>query len=208
MVKPAHVRVSFIGTFGTNTSPYEQWTFSLNMLPETTTPESLLALATAAEGAAQGVLDQCRVNARLREVKAASIDALGKYDMDPAIVPSTKQGIGSAGSLAPQLALAVTLDTPRRGPTGRGRIFLPMPNAVPDAAGLIPTTSADAAAGAVATLCSTLNAQAGFGAVVVASTKGYATNVTSTRCGRVLDVIRSRRAQTTEQYTADVTVTS
>jgi hypothetical protein len=109
------------------------------------------------------------------------------------------------------VALAVSLNTPRRGPSGKGRFFLPMP-AVTINPGNLEISAADAqgVADSAAQWLNDLGNEPGVDvlglAAVVASTKGYNTRVSSVRVGRVLDTIRTRRRSLKEAYGANVGV--
>jgi hypothetical protein len=147
----------------------------------------------------------------LGEVKLARIGPDGLYTSDPAI-RLVEQAGGRDGALyPPQVALAVTLETGVRGPSRRGRIFLPTPSFEVAGSYRINALQAVGVAESVATLIRDLNNAAGvdplnYPAVTIASRKGFNTNVTEVRCGRVLDTIRSRRASLPELYPAAVAV--
>lgn len=143
----------------------------------------------------------------LQEVKLASINALGKYTADPFIIgTSTPGGFGLQRKYPPQVSLAVSLVTVRRGATGRGRFYIPGPNA--DLDGLSGVSSIDALAirDSTRTLLEDLNNTPGLDGVspkvVVASSRGYNTDVNGVRVGRVFDTIRSRRSSLLESYSA------
>ncbi len=143
----------------------------------------------------------------LETVKVASIGADGRYTGDPVIidvVDANGQG-GISNVTLPQAALAVSLGTARRGPTGRGRFYLPMPIIVlsPDTL-LMDAPKALAIQGSAATFINALNNQPGIDVlglqVCVSSTKGYNSTVTTLRVGRVVDTMRSRRNALPESY--------
>jgi hypothetical protein len=76
---------------------------------------------------------------------------------------------------------------------------------------LLPVNVAEQVRGSAQTLLNALNnnpqLDVAYNArVVVASTKGFNTPVTSVRVGRVVDVIRSRRSSIPEAYTAPLAV--
>lgn len=150
--------------------------------------------------------------ARLTEVKVASIGADGKYTADPYIQTVNVVGGGPTSAVyPPQVALAVSLNTDRRGPSGKGRFYLPaFSGGVETATGLILQADRDTVRAAVTTLINNLNNEPGLDAVdlkvCVASTKNFNTPVTSVRVGRALDTIRSRRRSLPETYGADAAI--
>lgn len=146
------------------------------------------------------------------EVKIAAIGADGKYTSDPFISVTKQPGGGANGLTFPfQVSHAVSLVTDRRGPTGRGRFYLPLPLGSVDASGQITAALATGVATSVAQLVSAINDQPGVDSndsrVVVASSKGYNSPVVAVRVGRVLDTVRSRRRSAVEGYPAEVAVT-
>lgn len=203
---PAHRRLTISGVFGTAAAPYERWSFRLNF--GVGEAGDLVPLADTAVANLTTLLAGIKTDARVTEVKAASIDANGLYDADPEIRVLDSPGTGTGGQPLPQVALAVSLTTDRRGPTGRGRIYYPMPAADVGAGGTFSAMYADTTAQRVASFLSALNQPAGFGNAVVASSKGYLTPVTGVRCGRVPDTMRSRRTSIPEDYSAISPVTS
>jgi hypothetical protein len=148
----------------------------------------------------------------LEEVKIAKIGADGKYMEDARLidVADTIGGgfeNGATTRTLPQTAVAVSLVTGRRGPTGKGRFYIPMP-----LVGVISTTllmdpaQAQGIGAAAQDLVNNINNAPGVDfttiKVCVSSSKGYNTEVTGVRVGRVVDTIRSRRAQLDETYGA------
>lgn len=206
----AHRRLTFSGFFGTATAPYEEWSFRLNLGVGEGGGDAA-ALATAARDAfGTHLAPFIRSWATLTEVKYADIAAGGLYAGDPVIVEaSIAGGAGAAGSQAPQVALAVSLDTELRGASGRGRFYLPAPGvALASADGLVGAAEIQSVANASAAFLGAINSPAGFGNVSIVSYKGSVQPVTSVRVGRALDTIRSRRRSLPETYTSDVTVPS
>lgn len=218
----SHYRVTALGTLGTS---QERFSYGLNMAPnngagdangvEGTITLNDDAWADVAEdlrsfhGAAGTHLSSRAV---LTGVKVAKIGADGKYLEDPKYFDVVDTPGGSTLSsnshlILPQTAVAVSLVTARRGPSGKGRFYLPMPIAGIDAGTFeadptIITSIRDSAQ----TLINDLNNAPGFDLtevkVCVASTKGFNTGVTGVRVGRILDTIRTRRAQLVENHTA------
>lgn len=149
----------------------------------------------------------------LTEVKLASIGADGKYTDEPFVEAVSQAGGWTQGAvLHPyQVSLAVSLDTDRRGASGRGRIYLPTPGFALQTDSTIQTVHAEGVRDQVATLLTNLNNNAGFDttdtSVVIASSKGFNSPVTSVRVGRLLDTVRSRRRSLGEKYSASAAVT-
>jgi hypothetical protein len=146
-------------------------------------------------------------------VKFALINELGAYASDPYIVNvvDAPGGGGNNQVSEPQRALAVSLLTDRRGPTGKGRFYLPMVNHSIDGNSLLANLAEiTATQAALVDLVNNVNNLSGLDqalnnpdvAVVVASSKGYNTEVTKVRVGRVIDTIRSRRTSVLENYLA------
>lgn len=136
------------------------------------------------------------------------------YLDDPEIAVVSQAGGGVvSGTPPPQLALAVSLMTARRGPTGKGRFYIPLPEltVVPSDSFRISTIQAEGVRGTAQTFLNSLNlvnlGTANFPEVAVISSKGYATRVAQIRVGRVLDTMRSRRNKMPEAYTAAANIT-
>jgi hypothetical protein len=152
------------------------------------------------------------VFARITSIKIADVQPDGKwrngvatYERTSPGIPGGSQGAGGTLTHAPQVALAVTLRTAINSPRTRGRFFLPLPTAtVPGGSGLMDSGQATGVAERTATLFTQVNNQPGFdnngNVVVVASTFGAITPVTSVSVGRVLDTITSRRNALKESY--------
>lgn len=209
-----HWRMSMLGRLGTSG---ERFSYSLNLgngngTALTTTNsgvEGSTFFADCASDAANfHASSEAKINAAaiLETVKFAFIGADGKYTRDPIIVDVPDVPGAIASEIHPaQTALVVSLNTARRGSSGRGRFYLPMP-AVPVSATdlLISSANRDSVQGAAATFVNNINNQPGFDVadivVVVASTKGVNSKVTGIRVGRVLDTVRSRRTSLPEAY--------
>lgn len=144
----------------------------------------------------------------LEEVKFARIGADGKYLEDPVIVNvvDAPGGSGSLSVVPPQTALAISLTTDRRGATGRGRFFLPMPHLTLDPQTMLASEAQVLGIrGQAVNLINNLENAPGIDVlnlrVVVASSKGYNTPVSGVRVGRAIDTIRSRRRGLLESHT-------
>lgn len=111
-------------------------------------------------------------------------------------------GSGSTGHAA-QVALAVSLKAGNR-PNGtpiRGRFYLPRPGATAAPNGFLTTTAQGQIGAAMRELLDELDTfTPALTPVVWSRTLGNTTNITELRIGRVVDTIRSRRAQLAEQY--------
>jgi hypothetical protein len=210
MAFAVHRRLTFRGRFGTLVSPYEEWSFRVNMTVGISPPVDQVALLDAAQAAWTAQFRPLmRPWAALTELKTAVIGPDGKYNGDPTIKAVNVLGTGQNATGSPaQVALGVSLNTALRGPRGRGRFFLPAPVHDPNGdTGLILGSDAQDVANRAAAFVTALNAVSGAGDVCVASSFGMNTPVTSVRCGRVLDTIRSRRSSINEGYGANVGTT-
>lgn len=150
--------------------------------------------------------------AKLDLVKFASIGVDGRYTRDPLIFEFAGVGGTAIGVDHPfQCSFAVTLESARRGPSGKGRMFLPLPVFSIDGGGLISGANALDVATSVAAFLNNIQNSPGFdgsgASVVIASSKGFLSPVIGVRAGRVVDTIRSRRTSLVEAYSAPVAVT-
>lgn len=207
-----HMRMTVLGRCG---SSGERWAWGVNFADPTVT--SALGIDYTANAAVfqdlaadvktfhENAFLGLSFEAKLESVKFATIGPDGKYTADPFIVDVVDTN-GAASTVVPaQLAMAVSLTTARRGPTGKGRFYLPMPGIAVTAGSL---TWSDAYRDQAQTACgeflNNLNNAPGIDVlnlqVVVASTKGYNTAVTGVRVGRVPDTIRSRRRGLPEAF--------
>jgi hypothetical protein len=152
------------------------------------------------------------VQARLTTVKVAAVLPDGKWQGGQPLYERNGNWPGGEGDVgtqnlpnAPQVAMAVTLRTDSNTPRTRGRFYLPLPAVSTSGfSGLVDQAAASSVAGSAAQLVADLNNQGGIDTngtrVVVASTFGPRTPVTSVSVGRVLDTIRSRRNASAESY--------
>jgi hypothetical protein len=152
-------------------------------------------------------------SAWLTEVKLARVGPLGTYREAPLIKAVNQRGgdpnvVNHRYPL--QVALAVSLGTARRGASGRGRFYLPSPSVTMEADTTLEVGAQIAVRDSVAQFLNDLNNVSGIDGnapqVVVASSKGYNSKVTTVRVGQVLDTIRSRRASLMESYTLPAAV--
>lgn len=214
-----HIRMSMIGRLGGTSD--ERFSYSVNLGRTDGTP----FLGSGVEG--QTFFDDCAAGAAafhsrpatgistaavLEDVKFAFIGADGKYTRDPYVKAIANVTGGSGGDLhPPQVALAVSLTTARRGPTGKGRFFLPMPTAIVGRDDLLITVlKREEITVSCQTFLNGLANQPGVDVVdvgvTVISSKGYASIVTGVRVGRALDTIRSRRTSLPEDKTLPLPV--
>lgn len=220
MATVPHVRISALGKLGTNSG--ERFTYTLAMAAEPGFQDNLVQIRDFFSDPNRAFWNDAAADIRafhsnpfvgihndavLEEVKFASIGPDGKYNADPVIV-NIADANGGGGLIArtlPQSALCISLGTARRGATGRGRFYVPMPNFELDRATLqIGGSATDDVRIQARNLIQNLNNQPGLDGidlvVSVVSSKGYATPVNSVRVGKVIDTIRSRRAQLPEAY--------
>ena len=213
-----HIRVTALGGLAGVT---ERFSYGLNLAGEGSIPTIAGNTALWDDMAADFIAFHSSAGAniapaaRLLEVKFAAIGVDGKYLEDSYISPiaGTNGGATTSPYVLPQTAMAVSLNSSRRGASGKGRFYVPMFSGTVVAASLLcVATDAQGLAVAAATLVSALNDQPGIDPfpqlrVVIASTKGVVSPVESIRVGRVIDTMRSRRRQMPESYGADVPVT-
>jgi hypothetical protein len=213
-----HIRFQCAGQFGPVGGAWEIFSYGLSVGGA----GAVSAGADVLEDACQDLIDfhvrqatGISSTARLTSIKAAYVQADGTWQGAEAAYEVTGSWPGGAvnnGSEmphAPQVALAVTLRTASNTPRTRGRFFLPAPAwGSLSADGLVAEVQAGSTAGSVVQLIQALNNQPGFDQgddrVIVASTFGANTPVTSVSVGRVLDTIRSRRNALREAYVSAV----
>jgi hypothetical protein len=210
-----HTRLTFGGTLGSG-AVKEAWSCGLQVGGEgtdavlTIPAGALTACASAVQAwfirAASGI----HSSARIEFLKLAVVDATGHY---PAGTQSQVATLGANGASGGdghpfQIAQVVSLNTALRGPSGRGRFYSPLPAGVVDSDGLVTAAQAAGVASSAAQLLSAINAAFPDSArVVVASSKGFNSTVTSVRVGRALDTVRSRRTGVGENYSPNAAVT-
>lgn len=211
-----HVKMTMSGTLGAQEGSPEAWSMSLSLRPS-----GWFNTANEADRRADAIADikafWARPEsgianiARLTSVKFAPIGTNGKYTGDPTI-DDFLPVLGAGGPLLHpyNVSLCVSLVTERRGPTGKGRIYLPLPSLAVQPNGLCGNNAVQGVAVSVQTLLNGLNNAPGFDVadseVVVSSSKGYLSLVTGVRVGLVLDTIRSRRTALPEGYGATLAV--
>jgi hypothetical protein len=206
-----HTRVTFGGTFGPVATAVEQWSFRLN-INRTASVGAPVEVANAMRDAWQTHLgNRCRARVRLTQVKVAEIGADGKYgpNGNPGIWSGDIAATGGDNTLVPnQIALAISLTTDQRGPSSRGRFFLPLPVYAADPDGRLDVASAGTIRAAAAAFLNAVNVAASNGTplaprkVGILSVRGTNPEVTGVRVGRVPDTMRSRRRSMLEEHTA------
>lgn len=210
------MRLSLLGTLGTGAPAPERFSISLNMVGRASVLVALTQAMVddiATDCKAYWIRPFTNINqqAVLDSIKVAFIGANGKYTADPLISSFAPVAGATGGAPYPfQIAQAVSLTSERRGPSGKGRYYVPLPTWTVRPNGLIEPVDAQAAAGSAQQFLNDINNAPGVDRpgvrVVIASTKGFNTVVTGVRVGRALDTIRSRRAQLGEGYGATLPV--
>lgn len=210
MPTPARTRITWSGIRGSVVAPLETWSFSLNTRPDPLmdafTEVQMKGVATAATTAYNAAWPpEMPSDVILTQTRVALLDGLGKTKVRAD--GSYRQGIdlqpisgGKALNYMPlQAALVVSLTTGRAGPSGKGRFFLPWPGFNPNTQDKrLSTTDTVTLMNAARAFIVAVNAISL--PVVVASSKGYLTDVTGLRVGRVPDTLRSRRRDALEAY--------
>ena len=147
--------------------------------------------------------------AKLAWLKFNRIGADGKYasNTDTWLYEWPTPVAGSTAPTFPQLALVVSLLTPRaRGRASRGRFYIPMGNINVETNGRISTPNAAGVAGSAKTLIQNLNDWPGFttfptpDVIVASGMDGSWERVTKVAVGNVIDTQRRRRGDLTEVY--------
>ena len=198
-----HTRVTWNGVLGLPSAPAEHFSFGLNLggIPS---PDPANAVQYAAAGKAMFNRVESLIcdNAFITECKVANIGPDGKYLNNPVIVP-VDGGVGAvAGPRHPfQISVCVSLSTGQRGRSQRGRFYLPAPGiGIIPTSGLMNAGEQAAIAGSMVTFINAINAIHPGSPVSICSRKGFNTNVTGVRVGRVADTMRSRRRSLPETY--------
>jgi hypothetical protein len=202
----------------------ETWNTGLSIYATTTKPVDASILATVASAvstwwSAVGTTGlQANGTLRLTYIKLNRINTDGHYQdgvSNTHIYPSPVAGGGTSTGAAPQLSAVVSLRTLYdRGLANRGRMFLPpVTGFTAPASGtlLVATTDAVRVASSVSSLINNVNAAfaawgsgdlTGHVAIMSNSGAGQARLVNRVLVGRVIDTMRSRRAQVAEDYQA------
>lgn len=144
---------------------------------------------------------------RWTHVKVSPVSAAGKAIQSSSVYTFTTPIAGTgAGTLPPQIAMALSLRADIIGRRGRGRIYLPaLVPAVNDTTGVVPTATQATFRTAFKTLVDNLQNLPGtpqYIPIVSILSPGQATVVrpSQIRTGNRLDTIQSRRRQVAEVY--------
>lgn len=211
MTKPAHTRVVFSGIVGSTAAPLDEWAFGINFPADA---EPITGTQAVSDGVASACADQYVGTLGLKmcsdqiltEVKVSHVGADGKIALraDGSYAQGIWQGSHAGGNAAQalplQTALCIGLTTARSGATGKGRFFLPFPSVpISTTTKTISHADADTLAATARDFLNYVGMQMTFQPQVVSS-KGYMTEVTGVRVGRVPDTMRSRRDDLPEGY--------
>jgi hypothetical protein len=206
MPRPAHILTTFSGIFGAEGSAYEEWSFGLRSTGSVAAGAHSAAAIAASGAYRDNIVGIMPANVALTKVRVASVGTDGKVATTAggaylqADYVLTRAGSGPEINMPTHVACVASLKTVRADATGKGRIFLPWPAFTPGMDRLLSESNAATVAAAVKGLLQQLNGISGFGVVAVMSSKGYASNVTAVRVGRVPDTQRSRRNRRPEGY--------
>lgn len=215
MVFVPHHRLTFFGDFVNNAGdPLEHWSNTLCFgTPDGTviTDNSVLADVLDAALARWGEWFQSSAaffNSHIvtRGAKLARIDASGHDGGSTQTLYEDQPGdVVAAGAAPPQVCIAVTLETGERGPSKRGRFYMPFPGNVSVDTWQLADGDVTGLLTAVRTMLQSLNAAGtgvtiDWGGLIVASRKGFNTPVTQVWMGHTFDTQRRRRRSLKELY--------
>jgi hypothetical protein len=210
-----HLLATFRGIFGTVLNPIEEWSFGLRFgnaegpLSPVAAPAPAIAAALANAWDDFASLSSSRIGTHtvLTQVRIALIGEDGHVPVNPDGTYEQVDWHGAYnGAQVPiypfQVSMAVTLDTLRPGPSGTGRFYLPGITAATGADGVVLPGTVNAIADNVKTFLDACQGEfaAGTNDLIVASSKGFNSKVTSIRLGGRLDVQRRRGADVPEQH--------
>ena len=213
MPKPAHLRITFGGVFGSPAAPVEQWQTSVlfanpvGATGDRTKVELEAALPNISAQFFLQVMPLLDGGVTYEYVDIRKILGDGKQprNVDGSfgsaarfVLPTPKENTGTP-RYPYQCATVVTTLSARQGPTGRGRMYLPAPAAALSGDGRLTTAQADAFSTAIKTLLDAINSNLAGEKVCVVSSLGSQSPITGGRTGRAGDTHRSRRADILEQ---------
>lgn len=160
-----------------------------------------IALANAALGLWNAVKGKAGTDSRMVGVRISAFDASGKVigGANNFTLASASVGSGTTG-LPPQVAIVASLRTGRRGPGGRGRMFLPLVASTPAAGGTVGTADRTLVAQSVSDFCDALWDAGVVPAVVNSGALRYS-SISHIECGNLYDTQRRRRNQAVETRT-------
>ncbi len=211
MPAPAHTKITWSGTFGPEASPLEIWSFSLAHVQVLFPDGDLAAAATAMRAAWVSHIAFLQHNSvALTRCRVAQVgaDGLVPQSTDGTYLQGDSLGRNAGEQTGPEIyplqtALCVSLNTARAGASGKGRFYLPAPPSTLTAA-TYGYTAADTQLFATRAQAFVnkvnLNLTSAPGGVVVASSKGFLSPVTSVRVGNIPDTQRRRRNALPEVY--------
>lgn len=204
MAYAAHTRLTMGGTLGGTPSLFadapEIWSCTIN--GETTGPITQARVDAAWDSAATFIGAVCSSAVHLTYLKMAVTDATNHIPGEVLRHDGLESGTGSV-AYPYQVACAVTLRTAIRGPGGRGRFYIPLPDASMHMAdGTFADSDRDDIAEAAQTFLHSLIAvdNADLGAIIVASQRHGNVTVTDIQVGNVPDTQRRRRNALVEDY--------
>lgn len=210
MPKPQHAKVTFSGVFkDAGDVAVEIWSFgySVATIGEEIPDEAVLQAIADASATAYNTAFRPLMEANIQRTRVRySLHAEGglvKRRADGSYAQADNEavsvGTGTAAAKKPlSSAVCVTLDTPRPGPTGRGRFFLPQTTGALGSDWRFAIGHAEAIRDAVIGYFTATDTSVGPPSVV--SSYGYATAVNTIRVGTVPDTMRSRRNALLEAY--------
>lgn len=205
-----HVRITWSGTFGDPSDPYEEWSFGLAIAHDDGSVIDISSGTGAEDAAGYGetfLNVASTTGVQLTQTKLANIGADGHYTGPPQIFMSTTSSGAGAMKYPPQVSLAVsTWSDATVYPRTHGRFYVPGPRAsIVDSTSLAVDGDITALTAAAKTLIDSLNGDfiSSAGHVVIPSQKGAGHNyrITEIRVGHAFDTVRSRRKSLKESYT-------
>lgn len=209
MLIAEHMRITVDGGFGPVGADIEQWAFTVKC-PQSffTAAADRLAAANDCQAAVVGRLTPLYGNVlTFRKVRLAEVGPDGRVLREPDgsyrqsdSTTAVAAGIKAVTSVpATVVALVASIGTPRPGPTGKGRFFLPMPH-FPLGTQTYELSLADTTTIATAVKGLLADFEGIVGGIGVVSSKGYSSPYTSLRVGRRPDTQRSRGGAMLENY--------
>lgn len=143
-----------------------------------------------------------------KQIKISGVASDGSVPFNSALYQLTTPIVGgTANTLVPQLAIAVSLRANLVGRRGRGRIYIPaLGQGVQDSAGLIPSSTQTALRTALKSLVDNLQNVTGTPdyipiVSVMSADSDTAVRPLEVRTGNRMDTMQSRRRQVAETYT-------
>lgn len=212
-----HCQVTVKGTFGNSplvdteiwNTGYQISDFNFQRLPSLV---QVTQMATAYSDFHASNLSAHYNNSYFKELLVSAIGPAGEVLKNPDgsyaqvryTLPLATPGAETSPYRPFQVACVVTLVTPRAGAAGRGRCYLPPVANALDANGQMNLAQCQNRANAFRTMLQAVNTALATGTytgeVVVASSSGTNSKVTSVKTGTVLDTQRRRRNQLQEFY--------